>query len=71
MKGLHLVEVFEDAGISASKSLASRPASSQLLVIAAADDSFLGHLGHAPFGPPDGLHCACEFYTHARRYLAA
>jgi DNA invertase Pin-like site-specific DNA recombinase len=34
MKGLRLVEVFEDPGISAGKPLASRPAGSQLLATA-------------------------------------
>jgi DNA invertase Pin-like site-specific DNA recombinase len=34
MKGLHLVEVFEDPGISGGKPLASRPAGSQLLAAA-------------------------------------
>jgi DNA invertase Pin-like site-specific DNA recombinase len=34
LKGLHLVEVFEDPGISGGKSLASRPAGSQLLATA-------------------------------------
>ena len=31
MKGLHLAEIFEDAGISAGKPLASRPAGNKLL----------------------------------------
>jgi DNA invertase Pin-like site-specific DNA recombinase len=34
MRGLHLAEVFEDAGISAGKPLASRPAGSRLLAAA-------------------------------------
>jgi len=34
MKGLHLAEVFEDAGVSAGKPLASRPAGCQLLAAA-------------------------------------
>src|SRR5260370_14542839 len=34
MKGLHLAEIFEDAGISAGKPLASRPAGSRLLAAA-------------------------------------
>src|SRR5262245_31283143 len=34
MKGLHLAEVFEDAGISGGKPLASRPAGSKLLAAA-------------------------------------
>ena len=34
MKGLHLAEEFEDAGISAGKPLASRPAGSKLLAAA-------------------------------------
>jgi DNA invertase Pin-like site-specific DNA recombinase len=34
MKGLHLAEVFEDAGISAGKPLATRPAGSRLLAAA-------------------------------------
>ena len=34
MKELHLVEVFEDPGISGGKPLASRPAGSQLLAAA-------------------------------------
>ena len=34
MKGLHLVEVFEDLGISGGKPLARRPAGSQLLAAA-------------------------------------
>ena len=34
MKGLHLAEVFEDAGVSAGKPLASRPAGSGLLAAA-------------------------------------
>jgi len=34
MKGLHLAEEFDDAGISAGKPLASRPAGSKLLAAA-------------------------------------
>jgi site-specific DNA recombinase len=34
MKGLHLVEVFEDSGVSGGKPLVSRPAGSKLLAAA-------------------------------------
>ena len=41
MKGLHLVEVFEDPGISGGKPLASRPAGSQLLAAANKTKAFV------------------------------
>jgi DNA invertase Pin-like site-specific DNA recombinase len=41
LKGLHLVEVFEDPGISGGKPLASRPAGSQLLAAAKEGESIV------------------------------